>query len=133
MGSKKRLSFEFNWSATQNVPYSPNIPLSGVTGGVMTGTNTIYSNVVNTANTDNEGVEITWTGTPTGTVQVLCSESGIFFYALTFNPALGQPAGAAGGYLINVNQIPFRYFMLQYTNVSGSGLLTAWLGSKDLN
>lgn len=133
MGVKKRNSFQFNWNTTTPVPFIPNAPLSGVLSGVMSSTNTIYSNIQDLSNTDNQGLEITWTGTPTGTIQIMCSESGANFYALTFNPTITQPAGSAGGYLINVNQVPWRYMMIQYTNSSGSGSLTTWIGSKDLN
>ena len=82
---------------------------------------------------DNLGIEVTWTGTPTGTISVLCSDSGINFYALTFNPALMQPSGGAGGYLINLNQLPFKYILLQYVNSSGTGVLTSYCQNKDLN
>ena len=133
MGDKKRNTFQFNWSATANIPYSPNVPRSGVTTGAMASTNTIYSNVVDISNTDNQGLEITWTGTPTGTISVMCSESGVNFYALTFDPAITQPAGSAGGYLIDLNQVPWRYVMIQYTNASGTGSLFSYIGSKDLN
>lgn len=82
---------------------------------------------------DNIGLEVTWTGTPTGTFQVMVSNSGINFYALTFNPALTQPSGTAGGYAIDLNQLPFKYLMLQYTNASGSGALTIYGQQKDVN
>lgn len=82
---------------------------------------------------DNQGLEVTWTGTPTGTFQVMVSNSGINFYALTFNPGLAQPSGSASGYAVNLNQLPFKYVMLQYTNASGSGSLTVYGQQKDLN
>lgn len=99
----------------------------------MASTNTINSNIQDISNTDNQGLEVTWTGTPTGTISVLCSESGQAFYALTFVPAITQPSGSAGGYLIDLNQVPWRYLMVQYVNASGSGSLAITLGSKDLN
>jgi hypothetical protein len=82
---------------------------------------------------DNTGLEVTWTGTPTGTLSVMVSCSGINFYALTFNPVLTQPSGSAGGYAINLNQLPFKWLMLQYVNSSGSGVLTVYGQNKDLN
>jgi len=82
---------------------------------------------------DNSGLEVTWTGTPTGTFQVMVSNSAINFYSLTFIPALGQPVGSAGGYVIDLNQIPFKYMMLQYTNISGTGTITVYGQNKDLN
>ena len=99
----------------------------------MASTNTIYSQILEVARMDNVGLEVTWTGTPTGTLQVMVSNSGIYFYALTFNPALAQPSGSASGYAISLNQIPFKYVMLQYANSSGSGILTIYGQNKDLN
>jgi hypothetical protein len=133
MGVKKRNSFQFNWSSTSPIPFSPNTPLSGTTLGTMSGTNTIYSNIQDISNTDNQGLEVTWTGNPTGTISVMVSESGQNFYSLTFDPPLSQPGGTAGGYAINLNQVPWRYLMIQYANTSGSGTLNVWIGSKDLN
>ena len=133
MGVKKRNSFLLNWSTTSPIPFSPNAVLSGVTSGAMTGTSTIYSNIQDISNTDNQGLEVTWTGTPNGTISVLGSEGGTDFYSLTFDPPLGQPIGVGDGYIININQFPFRYLLVEYTNTSGSGSLTIWLGSKDVN
>jgi hypothetical protein len=133
VGVKKRNSFLLNWSTTSPIPFSPNAVLSGVTSGAMTGTSTIYSNIQDISNTDNQGLEVTWTGTPNGTISVLGSEGGTDFYSLTFDPPLGQPIGVGDGYIININQFPFRYLLVEYTNTSGSGSLTIWLGSKDVN
>lgn len=81
---------------------------------------------------DNIGIQVTWSGTPTGTLAVNGSVDGVTFYPLTFNPALTQPAGSAGGYLINVNQFPFQYLTFTYTASSGSGTLNALLSSKEI-
>lgn len=99
----------------------------------MSGTATIYTNILEIARMDNVGLELTWTGTPTGTIQVFCSNSGINFYSLTFNPALAQPAGSASGYLIDLNQVPFKFIYIQYTNASGSGIITCYGQNKDVN
>ena len=133
----KGLSWQSTNPATGFLPLNANtqngsIP-SGVYTGTMASTNTIYSQILNITRMDNAGIEITWTGTPTGTIQIMCSNSGINFYALTFSPLLNQPAGSGGGYLIDLNQVPFTYFMIQYTNTSGSGSLTAYAQLKDLN
>lgn len=133
MGVKKRNSFQFNWSSTSPIPFNPNSPLSGNLTGSMASTNVIYSNIQDVSNTDNQGLEVSWTGTPTGTLEILSSESGAFFFPLTFDPPLSQPSGAAAGYGVSLNQLPWRYVMLRYTNNSGSGTLTAYIGSKDLN
>jgi hypothetical protein len=108
-------------------------PLSGVVNGVMSGTNTIYTNILGIRQTDNQGLEVTWTGNPTGTIQVMVSNSGINFYALTFSPALAQPAGSAGGYVISMTALPFQYMFVQYTNTSGSGTISVYSQCKSNN
>jgi|SRR5665213_1229874 len=139
MSGKNQYPTTFNWSGTNPVTgFLPNpnqggsIP-SGTLVGAMASTNVIYSQILDISKMDNQGLEVTWTGTPTGTFQVVVSNSGISFYALTFTPALSQPAGSAGGYAVNLNQLPFKYMMLKYTNASGSGSLTAYGQNKDLN
>lgn len=136
--SQPGLSWQATNPATGFLPLNNNtvsqgsIP-SGNPNGAMASTNTIYTQIVDISRMDNMGLEITWTGTPTGTFSVMVSNSGINFYALTFNPILAQPAGAPGGYAIDLNQLPFKYLMLQYINASGSGVLTAYGQVKDLN
>lgn len=105
-----------NQSVAGNSP-SPQPPLAGA----LASTSTIYTNILGIAQVDNSGLEVTWSGTPTGTLQVMVSNSGVAFYPLTFNPALAQPAGSAGGYVIALEGVPFRYVFLQYTNSSGTG------------
>lgn len=106
---------------------------SGVAGGTMATTATIYSNIIDISRMDNIGIELAWSGTPTGVVSILSSSSGVNFNALTFSPVLAQPAGAAGGMAISLNQLPFKYLMIKYVNASGSGTLTAFGQAKDLN
>lgn len=107
--------------------------LQVITNGGMTGTATIISSLINVQNTDNVGIQVKWSGTPTGTISVLGSVNNADFVALTFSPVLTQPAGASGGYLISLNQVPYPYLQVQYTNTSGSGTLNAWISLKDLN
>jgi hypothetical protein len=139
VSGKNQYPNNYNWSSTD--PRTSFLPAnqpsgsapSGVLTGTMSGTNAIFSQILELSKMDNTGLEVTWTGTPTGTFQVLVSNSGINFYALTFNPVLTQPAGSAGGYVVNLNQLPFKYILLQYTNTSGSGVLTVYGQNKDLN
>lgn len=134
----------FNWQTTNpSIGFLPgpgprqdvagNSPKSGVLAGVMTGTSTIYTNILGLRQTDSQGLEITYTGTPTGTIQVMVSNSGVNFYALTFNPTLTQPSGSAGGYVIALQQIPFQFMFVQYTNASGSGTITCYSQCKAFN
>ena len=82
---------------------------------------------------DGIGLEVTWTGTPTGVFEVDVSCSGINFYALTFDPMLTQPAGSGGGYYVNLKTASFRFLLLKYTNASGSGLINVYGQVKDYN
>jgi len=97
----------------------------------MSGTNTIYSNIMDVSKMDNLGLEISWTGTPTGTISYICSDSGGFFFPISLVTA--QPVGSAGGFGVNLNQLPYKYIMLSYTNISGSGVLSIFAQNKDLN
>jgi hypothetical protein len=142
MSGKNQFPVSFNWQSIN--PATGFLPLnattqgqgskpSGTLAGAMASTNMIYTQILDVSRMDNQGLEVTWTGNPTGTFQVMVSNSGINFYALTFSPPLSQPAGSASGYAVDLNQLPFKYVMLQYTNVSGSGSLTVYGQQKDLN
>lgn len=141
---KAQFPSQFTWQTTSpvtgflpgpgpNQDVAGNSPKTVVKAGVMTGTTTIYSNILGIRQTDNQGIELTWTGTPTGTFSIMVSNSGINFYALTFNPVLAQPAGSAGGYVISLTAIPFQYMFIQYVNASGSGTVTAYSQAKANN
>lgn len=141
MSGKNQYPTTFNWqSANPSIGFLPVVTQygggsapSGISSGTMSSTNTIYSNIIEKSRMDNVGLEVTYTGTPTGTFSVWVSNSGINFYALTFDPALAQPAGSAGGYAVNLNQLPFKYVFLKYVNASGSGVLTVYGQLQDLN
>lgn len=139
MSGKNQYYNVFNWQAAnpatgflpQKYPYG-SLP-SGTLSGTMTGTNVIYSNIIDLSKMDNIGLEVAWTGTPVGTLVVEASNSGINFPPITFTPALTQPAGSATSFLISLQSFPWRYILLKYTNASGSGTLTAYGQNKDLN
>jgi hypothetical protein len=141
MSGKNQYPITANWQSTNPATgFIPNpqqnsggTAPSGNANGAMASTNTIYSQIMEISRMDNMGLEVTWTGTPTGTFQVMVSNSGINFYALTFSPALAQPAGSGGGYAVDLNQLPFKFVMLQYANSSGTGVLTVYCQDKDLN
>lgn len=140
MSGKNQYPVIFNWQSTN--PVTTLLPLqanqsgsmpSGVLAGAMASTNVIYSQIIDVSRMDNIGLELTFTGTPTGTFEVYGSNSGAQFYALTFSPALTQPSGSSGGYLIDLSGYPFKYLLLKYTNASGSGSLFVYGQMKDLN
>lgn len=104
-----------------------------ISSAAMTGTSTILSPTFDAKFLDNIGIQLKWTGTPTGTFTILASINNVDFYSLTFSPAITQPSGSAGGYLINLNEVPFPYLQVQYVNSTGTGVLDAWFSAKDLN
>lgn len=132
MGNKNQNTLQFNWQASNPAPFVPNTPLTGITSGVMTGTSTIYSNIIDVTIKDNLGLELAWTGTPTGTITVWASSSGINFFSVDFAGFI-QPSGSAKVVGVDLSQFPWKYIYLSYTNASGSGVLTAYMTTKDLN
>lgn len=105
------------------------LPNHIVISGDMSQT-TVSSTAITVSYQDNVGIQVTWTGTPTGVIEVDGSNDGTNFYSLTFNPAISQPAGVAGGFLLDINQFPFAYIKLLYTKTSGTGVLDAYLVAK---
>lgn len=82
---------------------------------------------------DNLGIQFHWTGTGTGvfSVQVTNDDPNspteeATWDDLTFNPVLAQPAGSAGGYAIDLNQLPFPYLRLHWepTDAPGQAAVT---------
>lgn len=141
---KAQFPSAFNWQTTSptigflpgpgpNQSVAGNSPLSGTLAGTMSSTNVIYTNILGLRQSDNQGIELTWTGTPTGTIEIMVSNSGINFYALTFNPSLAQPSGSASGYVISLTAIPFQYMFIRYTNASGTGTIVAYSQCKANN
>lgn len=126
----------FNWQSTSPVtgflpnPYPYGSKPSGVVNGDMSGT--IYSQIIDLSRMTISGLEVTWSGTPTGTFEVYASNSGINFYPLSFAPNLSQPNGTADGYVVQLELYPFKYVMLKYTAGSGTGTLTVYGQNKVL-
>lgn len=87
---------------------------------------------------DNIGLEISWSGSPSGVITIEGSnshnppEDSGTFYPLTFDPELAQPDGASGGYLVSLNQFPFSYYRVSYEALSGTGNLTVYATSKEI-
>lgn len=140
MGSKNQGVITFNWQSTNPItgflPLKANqsgTPPSGTLAGAMASTNVIYSQIVELSRMDVLGLDVSWTGTPTGTLEVLVSVLGSTFTPLTFTPALDQPAGSASSIYINIKSMGFKYAFLRYTNASGSGSLTVGGQQKDWN
>lgn len=88
---------------------------------------------------DNLGLQIKWTSAnAVGVLTVECSNSyqpdkniAGTWVALTFSPALSQPASNNGDFLVNLNQLPYAYMRVVYTRTSGTGTLNVWVQGKE--
>lgn len=108
-------------------------PSKIIDNGAMTGTTAIVSTVLNMEGCDNIGLEAEWTGTPVGTFSVEASNQydpatapNVTFKAVTLASPPANPAGSASGWLLDLNQIPFKWVRLRYTNSSSTGTLNVW-------
>lgn len=99
----------------------------------------INSAVTNAQFQDNVGIQVKWTSSDAvGVISVQASVNydprlGTGeFVDLTFGTALTQPNSNNGGYLINLNQLPYVYYRVAYTRTSGTGTLNIWFTSKEI-
>lgn len=107
-----------------------------IDAGVMTGTNVLTSDAFNIQNLDNLGLQVKWTGAAVGTFVVqatLDATNATNWVDLVFDPVLLQPNNNATSYLIRLNQVPYPYIRVKYTNASSTGVLNVWISGKDLN
>jgi hypothetical protein len=91
---------------------------------------TVDSLIVNIPFLDNISIEIAWTGTPTGTFQVLGSVSGV-----NYNPvAIGikAAAGVPDTTLVSFQNQGYQFLKLRYIGTGGNGTLNAWVGGKEI-
>lgn len=106
---------------------STNLPVA------VSGTSTYTSQAINIENVDNVGLQLIWTGTPTGTFTVLHSPDNVVYDAITLNPLITQPAGSAGHWSVVLQQDPYLWVKVQYVNASGSGTVDVITCAKDVN
>lgn len=93
---------------------------------------------------DNVALHFKWTGTPVGTFSVEVAVQDptsptladrpldADWDALTFSPVLTAPAGAAGQFYLDLNQLSATAYRIKYTRTSGTGALTVWTGYKGI-
>lgn len=103
------------------------IPFSIITSGDMSGD--LTSTVSNIQYMDNIGIQLVWTGTPTGDFTVDVSVDQVTWTSLTLSPSPAA-TGAADNIYIDVNQISAPYIRVTYTATSGSGTLNAKITGK---
>lgn len=68
-------------------------------------------------------IQAVWTGTPTGTLQLLISNDNIIYSV--YSGSQVALAGAAGDFLWNLVSCGFNYVKLQYVFGSSNGVLNA--------
>jgi len=100
----------------------------------------ITSAVSNIEFLDNIGLQLVFTGTPTGTFSVELSidyqqdQQGNVINAGTWTPMSFSitpvASGAAGSVYIDINQISAPWMRVKYTKTSGTGTLQGYLTAK---
>lgn len=96
----------------------------------------VTSDATNIAFLDNSSYQLSWTGDLEGTFAVEASnnydpiKNTGSFEAVTFNPPLGEAEGTEGSYLIDLNQLPFKWVRLAFTRTDGEGNVTAVFNAK---
>ena len=120
-----------------------------ITSGVMTSTAVITSDITSIQFLDNIGLQLNWTGSPTGTFAVQISldhaqdaqgnvtvagnwisvpvaylSAGSVITAVTIPTSVGSPV------YVDLNQLSAPYIKVVYTNVSGTGTLNGYITGK---
>lgn len=104
-------------------------PIAIITAGDMSGS--LTSSVTNINFLDNIGIQLIFTGSPTGTFSVEVSNDNTSWTALSLSPAPAA-SGSAGNQYIDLNQLSAAWIRTKYTRTSGSGSLTAYLSAKEV-
>lgn len=98
-----------------------------ITAGDMSGD--LTSSVTDIRYTDDVGIQLTWTGTPTGTFDVEVSTDRINWVPLTL-PSSPVASGSAGSIYLDLFALSAPYIRTTYTAGGGSGTLTANIVAK---
>lgn len=106
------------------------LPITIISAGNMAGD--LVSSVLPLQFEDNIALQLVWTGTPTGTLEVQASMDQVTWTAIPFDPAIIQPAGSASACFIDMNQVATPFLRVTYTAGSGSGTLTVKACGKGL-
>lgn len=91
-------------------------------------------------NQDNIGIQLNWTGTPTGPFAIQISADHLqdiegniqvagHWITLPLSPAISASGSPDSAY-IDLNQMSARYMRIVYTSVSGAGTLDAFVMAK---
>lgn len=99
----------------------------------VSGTTTYTSRAINVKNIDNIGLQLIWTGTPTGTWTVMHSPNNSAYDSITLSPVITQPAGSSGSWSVVLQLEPYEWVKVQYVNASSTGTVDVIVVGKDLN
>lgn len=101
-----------------------------VTSGDMSGN--ITSDTIGVERLDNVGIQLQWTGTPTGDffVDARIHEDAPWT-ELSISPSVAA-SGSASDWLISLTQIPYSELRVRYERSAGTGTLEAWLMAKQV-
>lgn len=128
MSTNQLLPVWLTVGATQTAPGSQ---LNGYTMGAS-----FNSDAVLLQFEDNAALQVVWTGTPTGTLDIQLSQdpTNIGWTTITssFSPTPSQPAGAGGSNFYELNQTGAAYIRMIYTRVSGTGTIKAKISAKSV-
>lgn len=108
-----------------------------VNEGNMSGN--LTSNVVDIEFLDNIGIQLNFTGTPTGTFGVQISMdynpqtgAGFWIYLTLPTTPAAVAAGASNQIYIDLIQLTAPYIRVKYTATSGAGSLNAYINGKEI-
>lgn len=126
MSTNQLLPVWLTVGATQSAP--------GVNITAMSMAATITSDPVKLQFEDNPDIQVSWTGSPTGTldVQISLDPTNLGWQSVPFAPAPTQPSGTSGTDYYSLNQTSAAYIRLVYTRVSGTGSLNAKISAKSV-
>lgn len=100
-------------------------------------TGNITSNAVNIQFLDNVGIQLNFTGTPTGTFAIQVSADFLQFNGNVQNagnwitlPITAVAAGVANQIYLDINQLSAPYIRVAYTFGSSAGTLDAYVTAK---
>jgi len=90
----------------------------------------IISASFNVKNINDIGMQLVFTGSPTGSFFVQASVDGNTWGSITTSPASISAAGAGGNHEIDLEGYSFPYIRLFYDFTSGTGSLNVYISGK---
>lgn len=91
----------------------------------VSSTNTVYSNTMTFSTDTYAAIQVTWTGTPTGTLYLQVSNDGTN-WVTTSEVFPANPAGSATSTAETWSGFGYKYARVKYTNASGTGTMTMY-------